>query len=45
MKLYFKTNVHGWIMTGILGKDAKWFFGYSRKPTNAEELLFEFKGI
>lgn len=32
MKFYWKENVHGWVMTGIVGKDAKWFIGFSRAP-------------
>lgn len=34
MKLLLNDNVFGWRMTGIIGKDAKWFLGFSRNPRN-----------
>lgn len=30
IKLAWFDNCDGWIMTGIIGPGAKWFFGYSR---------------
>ena len=36
MKLLIRRNVFGWVMTGLLGKDAKWFLGFSRQPTDKE---------
>lgn len=32
MKILFVENVYGWVMTGLLGKDGKWFLGYSHTP-------------
>lgn len=32
MRLMINTNVYGWIMWGILGKDAKWFLGFTKEP-------------
>lgn len=32
MKILWRSNVFGWIMTGIIGKNAKWFFGFSKSP-------------
>lgn len=32
MKILVNANVYGWRMTGLLGKGAKWFFGFSKKP-------------
>ena len=34
MKVLYRADVFGWNMTGLLGKDAKWFFGYSREPNH-----------
>ena len=31
MKPLFFADVFGWNMTGLLGKDAKWFIGFSRR--------------
>jgi hypothetical protein len=36
MKLLINANVFGWRMTGLLGKDGAWFFGWSRRPTEQE---------
>lgn len=32
MKILLGDDVYGWIMWGILGKDAKWFLGFSKQP-------------
>lgn len=32
MKIVINKNVYGWVMTGIIGKDGKWFIGYSTAP-------------
>ncbi len=32
MKLLINANIYGWVMTGLLGKNARWFFGFSRVP-------------
>ena len=37
MKLLLKSNVWRWNMTGILGKDAKWFFGFSRSQKELKQ--------
>ena len=37
MKLLWNANVFGWHMTGLLGKGAEWFFGFSRKPARGVE--------
>lgn len=37
MKLLIRENVFGWIMTGLIGKDAKWFLGFSKVPKNPEK--------
>jgi hypothetical protein len=37
MKLLWKANMFGWHMTGLLGKDAAWFLGYSRRPAALDE--------
>ncbi len=29
MKLLINEDIFGWKLTGLLGKDAKWFLGYS----------------
>lgn len=34
MKLLINENVYGWRMTGLLGRDGAWFFGFSRRPRN-----------
>jgi hypothetical protein len=36
MKLYWRQNVYGWVMTGLVGKKARWFFGFSRVPSPAQ---------
>lgn len=36
MKILIRANVYGWIMTGLLGKKAEWFFGYSRRPVGKD---------
>jgi hypothetical protein len=36
MKLLIRRNVFGWVMTGLRGKDAKWFLGFSRQPADKE---------
>lgn len=33
IKLVWFDNCYGWIMTGIIGPDAKWFLGYSTTAT------------
>lgn len=34
MRLLFRTRIHHWTMTGLLGKWGTWFFGFSRaNPT------------
>ena len=30
MKFYWFEKVFGWQMTGFVGKDNSWFFGYSK---------------
>lgn len=35
MKFLWRENVFGWEMTGILGKNSRWFLGFSRVPKNA----------
>lgn len=38
MKILLSSNVYRWKMTGILGKNGKWFFGYStRKNAKIEK--------
>lgn len=32
MKILFFENIWGWCMTGLLGKDGAWFFGFSKRP-------------
>lgn len=32
MKILFGDDVYGWRMWGLLGKNAKWFLGYSKQP-------------
>lgn len=33
MKLLWNEKVYGWWnVTGLIGKQANWFFGFSRKP-------------
>ncbi len=32
MKVLINANVYGWVMWGFLGKNAKWFFGFSKQP-------------
>jgi hypothetical protein len=32
MRLMWKENVFGWVMTGLLGANNRWFFGFSRAP-------------
>lgn len=32
MKVLINKKVFGWKMTGLLGKDGKWFFGFSKVP-------------
>lgn len=34
MRLLYRENVYGWIMTGLLGKEGKWFIGFSKAPKN-----------
>ena len=36
MELLINDNVYGWKMTGLLGKDGKWFFGFSAAPVKAK---------
>lgn len=33
MKFYWNENVYGWRLWGIVGKNAAWFIGVSKKPT------------
>ena len=44
MKILVNENVFGWIMTGLLGKDAKWFLGYSKNPNKVDENTIEKTG-
>lgn len=37
MKLLWKSDVFGWKMTGLLGKGAVWFFGFSKKERKNNE--------
>lgn len=38
MRFVFKQNIYSWIMTGIIGKDGKWFLGFSKvAPMTLEE--------
>lgn len=37
IKLVWFDDCYGWIMTGIIGPEAKWFLGFS--INNAEEVL------
>lgn len=32
MKFYFRKFVYHWLMTGFVGKDGRWFLGYSSRP-------------
>lgn len=32
MRILFRADVCGWRMTGLLGRDGAWFFGFSKKP-------------
>lgn len=36
MKIFINRNIARWVMTGLLGKDAKWFLGFSRQLTAKE---------
>jgi len=41
MRILINKNIYGWNMTGLLGADAKWFFGFSRlitKYVNSDEI-------
>ena len=29
MKIVFNKDIYGWIMTGIIGKNGRWFIGFS----------------
>lgn len=42
-KLVWFENVFGWIMTGIIGPNGRWFFGYSKNqyPVHDNEDLKE----
>jgi len=30
MKLYFRKFIYHWQLTGIVGKDGRWFLGFSK---------------
>ena len=32
MRLLLNENIFGWKMTGFLGKNGRWFLGYSKEP-------------
>ena len=32
MKFYFRQYVYHWLMTGFVGKNGKWFLGFSSRP-------------
>ena len=40
MKLLLNDEVFGWRMTGLLGKDARWFLGFSRVERDDRCLFF-----
>lgn len=42
MKILIRADVYGWRMTGLLGREARWFIGYSQRPPhNAFDNGFE----
>ena len=42
MKFYWRRNIYGWILTGIIGGGGKWFIGHSQAPeVNADEYRSE----
>lgn len=32
MRVVIAKNIYGWIMTGLIGKNGKWFLGFSKAP-------------
>lgn len=36
MRLMFRENVYGWVMTGLVGRGGRWFIGYSRAPSSTK---------
>lgn len=39
MKILFKTKIGPWILTGLLGKLARWFFGFSKQAVSRTEFF------
>ena len=41
MKILFRKKINMWIMTGLLGMDSKWFFGFSKVYRKPKSLIEE----